>query len=327
MNKKTLIGIQITLWSCIVIFLASIFVYAIATDSKIGLSEVISIGKEMEYEVDLNNIEEISLDLASQDVFVYASNDDKLYIKHHTGREITEKEKLKVTQNGNTISITKPAVVMFNLFNLNRWNVNEQVEIYIPNKYMGDIDFKTVSGTINMADLIVNDMRCQSTSGEITLSNIQAKELTVHETSGNFELKNAKIEAIKTKTTSGDVKIKEIETDSIKASQVSGNLEVEGICNTVDVDSVSGEIELDLDQMLQSIDAKTVSGDVDINIPDNNGFDVIFSTVSGDLESNFDLLGSFGKKSKEHNKKYSYKDGGIEIAINTTSGDLSIHKN
>ena len=322
MKKKTLIGIQITLWTCIAIFLGSIFVYSLVTDSDMGLIPTMATGKEIEYEVSLQDIEEISLNLVSQDVYVYESNDEKLYIKHYANKELTEKEKLQVMQKGNKISITKKDKINFNLFNFNRWSLNEQVEVYIPVSYKGNLDFRTVSGELELSDLTLDELSCHSTSGEIKLSNIKAKELSISDTSGDCELNDVEAESIQTKTTSGDVKIKDVKVDRIIASQVSGTFKIKGIGKSLDLKGVSGSIEVDLDEMAEEIQMETVSGDMELDIPENDGFELTFNTVSGNIKSDFDLSGSLNKKSS----KYTYGEGKSQINIRSTSGDLRVNK-
>lgn len=322
MKNKTLIGIQITLWTCIAIFLGSIFVYRLTTDSNMGVTPVMASGKEIEYEVSLQDIEEISLSLISQDVYIYESNDDKLYIKHYANKNLVEKEKLQVIRKGNKVSITKQDKINFNLFNFNRWGLNEQVEVYIPVSYKGNLDSRTVSGELELSGLTLDELSCHSTSGEIKLRDIKAKELSVNEVSGDLELNNVEAESIRTKTTSGDVTIKNVKIDRIKASQVSGNFEMKGIGKQLELNSISGEIEIDLDEMANEVQMETVSGDIELNIPENNGFELIFNTVSGDIKSNFDLLGSI----KTKGNKYIYENGESQMSIRTTSGDLEINK-
>lgn len=322
MKNKTLIGIQITLWTCIAIFLGSIFVHRLTTDSDMGLTPAMASGKEIEYEVSLKDIEEISLNLVSQDVYVYGSNDDKLYIKHYVNKNLVEKEKLQVTKKGNKISIVKQNKIGVNFFNFNIWGTNEQVEVYLPVNYNNNLDFRTVSGELELSGLTLDELSCHSTSGEIKLNDIKAKELSVNEVSGDLELTDVEAESVRTKTTSGDVKIKGVRLDRIKASQISGNFEMKGISQYLDLNSVSGEIEIDLDEMAEEVQRETVSGDIELSIPENNGFELTYNTVSGDIKSDFDLSGGINTK----NNKYIYNNGGSQMSIRTTSGDLEVNK-
>ena len=65
------------------------------------------------------------------------------------------------------------------------------------------------------------------------------------------------------------------------------------------------------------------SGDVELSIPDEAGFSLQYSVVSGDMESEFPLIGAVGGKSGNA----VYLDGGRStFHLSTVSGDIALRK-
>lgn len=83
--------------------------------------------------------------------------------------------------------------------------------------------------------------------------------------------------------------------------------------------SVSGDLSIQSAICPDSINLDTTSGNMKIEIPENNGFTLHFSSVSGDLKNDFPVTSSSGDYS-------IYKNGGSDIKMNSVSGDGNIIK-
>lgn len=299
MSRKNLIILQIVLWSCIIVFLTGIFVYASFTNHEEMTIALTGKGHELNYEVPLENMNEIEVDLVNQDIYIYETDEPVLIVKQVANRRIPEDEKLRLVQYEHKVRVEKKNNIGFKVFNFGNWSFNERVEIYVPATYKQLLNLKTVSGTIKMDNVIVDEIECQTTSGDIEMINVTAKEMKIN-------------------TTSGDIKVENIEIDSLEGVSTSGDLEIEGMCNNVEGKTVSGNIELELMQHPKQIRVESVSGDIDLNFAKMNGFDLEFNSTSGDFESDFDVIA----KSK---KKYSYKDESAKLRVKTVSGNLEIN--
>ena len=78
-----------------------------------------------------------------------------------------------------------------------------------------------------------------------------------------------------------------------------------------------------LRQVPQQMEVNSKSGDCDIAIPGGEGFTLQFSTVSGEVDSDFQLVGPVGKRSGEA----IYLDGGGRtFRMSSISGDLSLRQ-
>lgn len=163
----------------------------------------------------------------------------------------------------------------------------------------------------------------------LTLPDLPAKKLTVqlpravaehltevrlNSVSADFDVAALTVkETLTFDSVSGDLETDFLTADSAELTTVSGKIDLDGSFRQVTGGSTSGEVDLTLRKCPDRIELNTVSGNVDLELPRNAGFTLDYSTVSGDLESDFPLTtdGTCG-------------DGSGSITINTTSGDLKI---
>ena len=143
----------------------------------------------------------------------------------------------------------------------------------------------------------------------LTLPDLPAKKLTV-------QLPRAVAEhltEVQLNSVSADLETDFLTADSAELTTVSGKIDLDGSFRQVTGGSTSGEVDLTLRKCPDRIELNTVSGNMDLELPRNAGFTLDYSTVSGDLESDFPLTtdGTCG-------------DGSGSITIETTSGDLKI---
>ena len=115
---------------------------------------------------------------------------------------------------------------------------------------------------------------------------------------------------------SGDLETGAITAENVNAevNTVSGKIQLDGSFRQVNGESTSGEIDLTLRTCPNKLSVATVSGDVDVELPRSAGFTLAYNTVSGDLECDF--------AAKRSGEKLICGNGGCEISVDTTSGDL-----
>ena len=122
-------------------------------------------------------------------------------------------------------------------------------------------------------------------------------------------------------TTSGKLKTEVLTATGAKAdvNSVSGEIELDGSFREVKAGSTSGEIDLMLRNAPAAVEVSTVSGEVDVELPAGTGFTLDYSTVSGELECDFPLT-------KSVDGKFVCGDGACRIEVGTTSGSLSVER-
>ena len=141
------------------------------------------------------------------------------------------------------------------------------------------------------------------------------------------------------KTKSGDV-VGGALTGDISLSSLSGDVEINGFAGNLQVATQSGDITIqdgsgsvqlktmsgDIDTALGTLGEKpisitSVSGDIELEIPGGSAVDVRAKSVSGQVGVEIDLD---VEKSTEHLVVGVANGGGLELAVASVSGDISI---
>lgn len=123
---------------------------------------------------------------------------------------------------------------------------------------------------------------------------------------------------------SGDVDITGARGD-VRASSVSGDLRLDRLrATSISAHSVSGDVEVHVDELSGRGDLsfKTVSGDVTVELPRGLDADVSLTTVSGSLESDFQL--TLNGRVTRRRIEARVGQGGRGLDVTTVSGDVRL---
>jgi DUF4097 and DUF4098 domain-containing protein YvlB len=186
----------------------------------------------------------------------------------------------------------------------------------------------------------------RSVSGEIYARDVKG-ETEARSVSGDIEI----VDALRTtfESVSGEVAVTRV-AGNLRGNAVSGGLTIRDVAGDVDVETVSGDIQL-LDVRSKFVRTETVSGDVEyqgstddggryefhahsgdvrLSLGDNVGATFDVETFSGTIDSAFpitlqpgDYPGGTGRP-----KRFTFKvgNGGARITTETFSGDIEIEK-
>ena len=184
-----------------------------------------------------------------------------------------------------------------------------------------DLSIQTASGDINANHTCCPQITLKSISGDIEGSDLAGNVITESK-SGDITLSGAFVE-VKVNTISGDVDISGT-AGTVHCSSMSGDVDVNGTADIVHCSSMSGDVDIETESLPSDLKASSKSGDCCVRIPDGQGFTVNLHTVSGDLDTDFELVGTPGKKSTNA----VYLDGGNRnFSISSISGDILLKKN
>lgn len=195
------------------------------------------------------------------------------------------------------------------------------VELYLPRRAWEFIQVSTVNGDVTAdSGLCADRLSVKTTSGDVDVGDISCGELVLKSASGDLNCGGG-ANSVQADTMSGDVTISG-RFGAVRASSMSGELEIAGSMETARCSSASGDITLNANEMPRQLELSSKSGSCSVSMPDGEGFALRFETVSGDLESDFPLVGPIGAKSGEA----IYLDGGDRsFHISSVSGDISLH--
>lgn len=125
---------------------------------------------------------------------------------------------------------------------------------------------------------------------------------------------------------SGDVSVTGAEGD-VRATSVSGDVRLDRLrATSVHATTVSGDLHVRVDQFTGRGDLKfnTVSGDVVLEVPKQFDADLSMTTVSGKVDSDFQLVVGGNSRWDRRGVDGRIGNGGRRLDLNTVSGDLRI---
>ena len=154
-------------------------------------------------------------------------------------------------------------------------------------------------------------MKINTSSGDINVNNISANTLNASSASGDVDLNNCDLNYLYSSSSSGDINLNAVNSYvETNLSCLSGSIDGTGNFGVLTGTTSSGDISVTFKNNLNNVFLSAVSGDIDLYIPSDCGYEAIYTTISGELNSSNDNLFNGDKSNK--------------ININTTSGDLSI---
>ena len=179
------------------------------------------------------------------------------------------------------------------------------VELVLPRRFWDFVQISTVNGDVDVGTgLEVGQLSVKTANGDAQVNDLGCQELIFHSASGDLD--GAGINSV-----------------SVAANTASGDVQLAGVFGTVKVGTASGDVEAELQQVPEQMELGSKSGDCEVVMPDGQGFTLQFSTVSGELDSDFPLVGPIGKRSGEA----IYLDGGGRVfRVSSVSGDIMLRQ-
>ena len=196
------------------------------------------------------------------------------------------------------------------------------VEVCLPKEVWKFVRINTVNGDVQLNDALeAHELTLQTVSGDISADNVCCPQMTFKTISGDID--GTELAGnILADSKSGDITLSGAFVE-VKASSMSGDIDISGTADIVHGSSMSGDVDIEIDSLPSDLKASSKSGDCCVRIPDGQGFTVNLHTVSGDLDTDFELVGKLGKKSTDA----VYLDGGNRnFSISSISGDISLEK-
>ena len=161
----------------------------------------------------------------------------------------------------------------------------------------------------------------KTSSGDASLRDAACTELSFKSASGDLEC-GGNIGSLLAETASGDIDLSG-NFGEVHAGAASGDIELSGGVQKLRCASASGDVEVHSEILPQEMELSSKSGDCTAFLPGGQGFALQFSTVSGDLQTDFELVGPVGARSGEA----MYLDGGGRtFHISSVSGDLELYQ-
>ena len=196
------------------------------------------------------------------------------------------------------------------------------VELALPEKVWDFVKINTVNGDVELDDALeANKLEIQTVSGDIIADNACCPQIVLQSISGDIEGSDM-AGNVTADTKSGNITLSGSFVE-VKADSMSGDVELTGTADLVSCTSMSGDVTTEIETLPSELKISSKSGDCCVCLPDGQGFTVSLHTVSGDLNSAFELVGAIGRKSASA----VYLDGGNRTySISSISGDVTLEK-
>ena len=196
------------------------------------------------------------------------------------------------------------------------------VELTLPRRFWESVQIATVNGDVELeAGLEAGRLAVTTTSGDAELRQAECRTLLFKSSSGDLKC-TGNCDDIQAETSSGDVELLG-GFGTVQMRTASGDLELKGRVRTLRCASASGDAEIRAENVPEQVELSSKSGDCCLRLPEGEGFTLQFRTVSGELETDFPLVGPVGSRSGEA----IYLDGGgHSFRLSSISGDISLRK-
>ena len=176
------------------------------------------------------------------------------------------------------------------------------INIYVPLTYKNNIKINSISGDCKITGGDLENVTINSNSGEIQLKNLTSKTLKLQTTSNDIDLSDIKSLNSTLNTSTGDIKVSVSSLGKLSSS-------------------TSSEKPSYILQLGDKSTISSTSGDIDLFINESIGYALVFSTSSGNIDSDR-LTPTF-----LNNNNYSVTNGCIgskKVEVKTTSGELYV---
>lgn len=119
-------------------------------------------------------------------------------------------------------------------------------------------------------------------------------------------------------TASGDCAFTDCTVEKMQVNAVSGDLDYSGVLKKLELKGASADCNLWLSDAPAAIEMNTASGDLNLTLPDNCGFTLDRSSLSGAFQSDF--------ATTTENDKIVCGDGACQITFSSLSGNVNIRR-
>jgi hypothetical protein len=268
----------------------------VAQEWQIDGPKVLDIGNENE------TVGKLKLGLVAGRVDIVTHDDSptaRLEVHEVTGQP------LLVSWDGWTLKIShvkdKDGNLWENMLSLGQDKGRRRARISISVPATTDINASTVS-----AEALINGARAKVKTNTVTGS------LTLDDIVGDVDAN----------TVSGDIECHGLQGD-FKGASISGALTVQASClRQIRLNTVSGDITLDLTNGGAQIQSNSVSGDVTVRIPQGGGYDVAARTASGHIV--IDGQSMDGNAPHQHGGRLIEGDKALVIKAYSVSGNVVV---
>lgn len=259
---------------------------------------VVDAGAQTSGSVAVDGISELKIEWVSGIVNVSVGTGTEIAFFETADVPLSNGQKLIATRNGDKLKISycdaTDAV----------WKWLDLDKIHMPRKDL----------TVTVPADVLKKMKIEAVSATVTVDGVGARETDIETVSGEINAKNVSSNEFDAESVSGKITLNGVAVTKLDVKTTSGSLNGVADAREVDLETVSGDMELNLLSTPFELDTEAISGSITLGLPENAGFRLSFESVSGDYESEF--------ASVKKGKTYIVGDGTGVFETETVSGDV-----
>lgn len=224
----------------------------------------------------------VKLTFAQIEVITGASDAFQIHIAGHE-ESVND---INVTIANEELTIAQPQyTVAQEIMPLKRWM---QMYLHIPDGWDGDVDIATVSGTLSARKVSADEIALTTVSGPIHMQHVTGKHMGIRSVSGAVTGEFITAKHLYIRTVSGKVTLTGAQTTAGKVFSVSADvhLGLASSARSLDTQSVSGDINIEVDGPIKSASLHSLSGQfiqAEDLLKNDDGVDISSSSISGSL--------------------------------------------
>lgn len=263
--------------------------------------------------ISLEGIEEIQLNMTSENIHIYKVDTDDEIRFHYYGRSFPARELVLESVNGK----------IFVMPDEKYWLGNLKLDIYLPVNYKHVISIKNSSGDVSFEAVDLALFSMETTSGSLSADTLKASSVSIKSTSGAMDVKSIVAASLQVSTQSGNLKIGNCFVNDFRVKSSSADILLNRITGNVDIKTTSGKVNLMYSEFDKNkVVVVTTSGEILVNVPLDADFSLEARTTSGTIHSDYPLL-----KTEKHAASGQIGNGEGQIILSATSGNISISIN
>jgi hypothetical protein len=259
-----------------------------------------------EARVAASGIQKIKIDWVAGSINLRVGSSDEIVFSETSYRDLTERQKMRYTVSDSGVLQIHYCENLDNIFDWFRLDANmpaKNLTLEVPASLIGQLsklEIDSVSANIDLSGVYGKETDLSTVSGGIRCTDVAPNELDLSSTSGSIVCENST-------------------AAMLDMENVSGSVRAEGEFDRIDVESVSGSVNLALATAPEKLEVDGVSGSITVALPANAAFTARMDSVSGSLNCEFE--GTLGSD------LVVVGGGGAEYRFGTVSGSLNIKKN
>jgi lia operon protein LiaG len=260
---------------------------------------------DMAESFDAGRYRNVGIEVGSSDVNVVRGSTDKIEVRLHgkTDKGNAGKIGLKTDSKGDTLNlgIEKPEGMQLG-FRI----VSLTMTVELPEKQWNELKVKAGSGDVEVAEFEGTFIEAEASSGNVELSASNAKKIAL-------------------KTGSGDVKASDFKADTVSFDSRSGNVVLKDGEAELKGETGSGDIRIEMDELLHDTDVSAGSGNVTIGLDrEPKSLTVDYRGKSGDGKIRWKGFDYQEKDEEGHTIKGAFGSGGTKLKVATGSGNFTL---